>query len=286
MAATSKVTWGIDEDTIGSAESFDTEPYDGPELPHRGVFNFAVRRAELQTSSNDNPMIRFLLVADDSRAEKKAYKGAPVWTRLVVTDNTAFRVRALCDALGVSYKDFTDRTVVDGEDNIVSIGKVKFNGKTPVHLKAQVGIQQGGQYAGSPDILSWLRKSDTAEEEAPEVEPEETEPAEPDGYDEDARREELEGMAVADLRELAQWLADQQWVIDPKGKPATLVDMIVDIEQSEDFEGYPDEGESEPEPEPEPEPPARATRARKATKTAPAKATAAKKSTTRRRAPF
>jgi hypothetical protein len=278
--AAPKVTWGINEDTIADAESRQFVPYDGPELVHRAVYRFAVERIRRETSRAGNPMITLLLLADDDRDGKKEYNGAPVWDRVPVMASTAFRVRAFCDALGVTYKDFLTKTVTDGteEDNITAIGPVKFGGKKPVHVKAQVIIGQDDQGQPRPEVATLLPKAEQGPAE-PELETDEGEQGDAADYDEDARRGELEDVPIQNLRDVVTWLRDeQQWEVDPSGKRSDLIETIVEIEQADEFEGYDGYSTPTPEPEPEPAPPARKTAAKK---------TAAKKTAARRgAAPF
>lgn len=157
-----KVKWGsIDESAI--AEATTSLTYVGP-LPKKGVYRFKLRSCQYTTSSNDNPMLKNLWLLDGSwRPEHEQYDGCPVWDNLPVMESTAFRVKAFCDALGVSYRDFLNKTIIDEDKNVKSIGSLKIQDEDllvclnvdvdddPEYGERLVLARRGGSYIPVPD---------------------------------------------------------------------------------------------------------------------------------------
>jgi hypothetical protein len=123
-----KVKWGgdIDADAIEQAEN--NQGYNGP-LPPSGVYRFSIKFMQRTMSSNNNPMVKILLLLDGKtdplKPEHERYHGCPVWEQIPVMKSTAFRIRELCDALNISAVDFMNKTIVDEDGNIQKIGSLK-----------------------------------------------------------------------------------------------------------------------------------------------------------------
>lgn len=134
-----KVKWfGITVDAIEDAEVRRNKMYTGPE-PKRGVYQFAVR-FKMAKSGNDHDQIRcyMTLVPRDARPEEKKYRDFFMMEFVPVVDSAAFRVRALCDALGVKARDFYEKTVNDKEGWITKFGGLSID-KDGVLLLANIG---------------------------------------------------------------------------------------------------------------------------------------------------
>lgn len=144
-----KVKWssGISAaDIDGAEDSAQFAPYDGP-IPPNGVYGFKIKSMQLGKTSNGNPqLILGLELTDRGRPEHKRFNGFYLRDFIVVLPQTAFRIKPLLKALGVSAEDFTDRLVRDEENNVTTIGKVKPVGQTVVvNLRANKG-QKADQY--------------------------------------------------------------------------------------------------------------------------------------------
>jgi hypothetical protein len=173
-----KAKWGaITATDIESAESNYTT-YEG-EIPPRGVYRFKLKQVKATESSNNNPMLKVLLILDGSwKPAHKEFDGCPSWLNVVVMDSTAFQVRAFCDAIGVSAADFLKRTVLDDDDKVIKIGKVSL-ADGDLLVKANC---KPGEYEGNPKLeSSLLPLAEETEEEDEDEEDTEEEDEEGDG---------------------------------------------------------------------------------------------------------
>jgi hypothetical protein len=124
-----KVTWGGDltEDDIESAELSSFQPYAGP-LPTAGVYRWTLRRAKRGKSGQGNPKLETIWVLDGSwKPEHKKYDGCPLFDHMAVMKSMNWRVKAYCAAIGVTSTDFMKRMVVDEEDIVQKIGRLKYS---------------------------------------------------------------------------------------------------------------------------------------------------------------
>jgi hypothetical protein len=84
------------------------------------VYRFKLIQLKQETSQGGNPKMRSGWELDGSwKPEHGKFNGAPLWDHMPVMSQTAWRVKALCLALGVTARDFYGKTVVD-EDGIVT----------------------------------------------------------------------------------------------------------------------------------------------------------------------
>lgn len=145
-----KVKWGGGVSAQG-IDDVDTSkqftPYAGP-TPPNGVYQFHLKIARIGESKQGNPqlILGLELVPRKDRPEDRRYKGYFLMDYIPVMESTQFRVRPFLDAIGVSGKDFVDRTVDDGSDkkNITKIGKWVQNGKQYVLVSIGMGSDQAG----------------------------------------------------------------------------------------------------------------------------------------------
>lgn len=130
-----KVKWGGESlasalDEYEEDESRQYKTYDGPKPP-KGVYNWKITRMEKTESSGGFPQLIVHLELDPRHAEQKKYAGYYMRDYIIVkTDgSTAFRVKPLLEALGVSGKQFVTATVVDAEGHVQKIGPVTIPGR-------------------------------------------------------------------------------------------------------------------------------------------------------------
>lgn len=119
-----KVKWGsISEQDIDQAEV--SQSYAG-KIPPTGVYRFILRRLKTGESGEGNPKLIIMGILDGTwRPEHKKYDGCPFFDHLAVIQSQNFKVRALCDALGVTSKQFMTQTVEDEDNNVLKIGTLK-----------------------------------------------------------------------------------------------------------------------------------------------------------------
>lgn len=164
-----KVKWGgntgLSASVIDNAKSNEFSAYDGP-TPPRGVYGFTIKSMKLAKTSNENPQIVIgLELTDRGRAEHKKFKGFYLTDFIVVKDTTAWRIKPLLKALGVSSNDFMERMVRDDDNNVTMIGDVKPVGQVlAIALKPSTG-QRKDEYP--MEVGNYLPKAGSGEAERP-----------------------------------------------------------------------------------------------------------------------
>jgi hypothetical protein len=137
-----KVTWGGAELESAlsdyEADEQQYESYDG-ERPPKGLYRWNIRMEKTISSGGFNQLIVHLTL-DPHNSRTNQYKGYYCRDYIIVKEDgsTAFRVRPLLDAMGVTAKQFrqqtlsnpTDRTTNNDQkiEEVVKIGPVKIEG--------------------------------------------------------------------------------------------------------------------------------------------------------------
>jgi hypothetical protein len=139
-----KATWGsdIDQEAIDSAET--GRVYTG-EMPKAGPYRFKLKTLQKGTSKADNPKVKVVAFLDGSwKPEHEVYDGCPLFIDVPVMKDTAWRVKALCEGLGVTSTEFLKQMTVDGDGNIQKIGSKVINEKTTIYVNVRTGHNQDG----------------------------------------------------------------------------------------------------------------------------------------------
>jgi hypothetical protein len=122
-----KATWGGDltaADIDGAERNTGFTPYAGP-LPPAGVYRFAIKQMKKGESGSGNPKLLTIAELDGSwKPEHKKYDGAPLFDHMPVMKQTAFRIAALTDALGISASEFLSKMVVDEDGKVTKLGSL------------------------------------------------------------------------------------------------------------------------------------------------------------------
>lgn len=166
-----KVTWGGDltEDDIESAELSNFQPYAGP-LPPGGVYRWTLRRAKRGESGTGNPKLETIWLLDGSwKPDHKKYDGCPLWDHMAVVKSMNWRVKAYCAAIGVTSTDFMKRMVVDEENIVQKIGRVKFAPDDNT-VEAYINVKRENDQDGNPRIVlvGYLTAPEDADEDVEE----------------------------------------------------------------------------------------------------------------------
>lgn len=158
-----KVKWGIDPNEPEELEQF--EVYDGPELK-TGVYEGVLTRLTVKENRNGDDMLNGLFqIRDDTKAQ---YNGASLWFNQNITDQGKPYMLLFLKAIGLSWKDFTDRSVTEDKERptkLLKIGKVKFNDGNEVKCRVQVGMSKPSpDYPErKPEIKQFLPARDAEE---------------------------------------------------------------------------------------------------------------------------
>lgn len=163
-----KVKWGIDPDEPEDLEQFDV--YDGPPLP-TGVYQGNITRLTVKKNKNDDDMFNGLFVVDESPEDgKDKFNGATLWFNQNITQQGSVYIKQWLKAMGLSWADFRDRTVLeDSKDRptkVLKIGSQKFNDGVDVPVRVQVGMSKSTpEYPEKkPEIKSFLLPRDAEDE--------------------------------------------------------------------------------------------------------------------------
>lgn len=177
-----KAKWAdISTDDIESAESSGRQPYEGS-LPKAGVYRFRLIQAKQEKSQGGNDKLRTGWELDGSyKTEHEKYNGAPLWDHMPVMQSTAFRVKALCLALGVTSKDFYGATVTDEDGVVTKMGSRVFKDRDVFcYINVMVETDPDGQREDQLKLrgVGYLPKKDDDEDTSGASDPEpDTKPA-------------------------------------------------------------------------------------------------------------
>ena len=135
-----KATWGdFSSEDIDKAEQREGfTPYSGL-LPRAGLYRFTAKFMKKGVSSTNNPKLQILWELDGSwKPEHKKFDGCPLWDNMPVVKSTAWRVRAFCEALGLSSKEFHSRIITDDDGKVTKLGSLG----DPAGLQVYVNVSQ------------------------------------------------------------------------------------------------------------------------------------------------
>lgn len=163
-----KVKWGIGDDEPEAA-SGEFNDYDGP-VPPRGVYRVVLKKLWLTENKNGDQMIKGIAEIAGEKGEKKQYNGYAIWFNQNVTEQGAPYLKAFLDALGVSWNDFYNKTVVDDdEDNmgfpITKIGSKKIGAnELRINAKRAEYPPKSGEFKLEPQRFLAAKEDDEDED--------------------------------------------------------------------------------------------------------------------------
>lgn len=121
-----KAKWGSGDDAltaadIDSAKSSEFTPYTGP-IPLSGLYRFVVKQMKQGESDAGNPKLTTILELDGTwKPEHKRYEGCPLFDHMPVIKSAAWRVKAFCEAFGISSKEFYNSVLTDEDGRITKL---------------------------------------------------------------------------------------------------------------------------------------------------------------------
>lgn len=142
-----KATWGdFSHEDIDTARSSEFTPYAGP-IPPSGLYRFVVKSMKQTTSSKDNPMLLTIMELDGSwKPNHKKFDGCPLFDYMPVMKSTAFRVKAFCEAFGITSREFNTKIITDEEGKVTKLGSA--GDPNGLEVYANVALQAAtDQYA-------------------------------------------------------------------------------------------------------------------------------------------
>lgn len=214
MAQEKKVKWAL-----GGSEPDDLAEFKDNEqivkesgLPPKGTYTFAVKRLAVKPNKNDDDRISVMLVMKEPKKSDKAkWNGYLVWDGFNVTEQGAPFIKRFLKGLGLTWKDFIERSKQDNQDppHITRIGKVQFEKGEDPTVRALVKVMPEDDFndAEHLEIARYLPAEDgetTADTDGgnEDVATVLDEPAEEEG--EVLTQDALYKMGLADLQEVAK----------------------------------------------------------------------------------
>lgn len=137
-----KAKWGSGDQAltaadIDGAENRGFSPYAG-EYPRSGLYRFTIKRMKQGTSSAGNPKLQIISELDGTwKPEHKKYDGCPLFDNMPVMKSTAFRVKAFCEAVGMTSKEFYAGIIVDENGVVTKLGSLGDPAGLLVYINAQ-----------------------------------------------------------------------------------------------------------------------------------------------------
>lgn len=124
-----KAKWGTGDEAltaadIDGAKSSEFTPYAGP-LPPAGLYKFVVKQMKQGTSGTGNPkLVTIMELAGDWKPTHEKYDGCPLFDHMPVMKSTAFRVKAFCEAFGMTSKEFYGGILTDEDGKVTKLGSL------------------------------------------------------------------------------------------------------------------------------------------------------------------
>lgn len=141
-----RANWGIDASDV---DDFDRDsqymPYAGP-TPPNGVYMWQIKVLKFVSADRKKlPQLRIglELVPREDRDEDQ-YEGYFLMAFPPVSNRTQFRYVPFLDAIGVTGREFKERTLIDAENNIKKIGKWRNTGEELICAELKDGEDQNG----------------------------------------------------------------------------------------------------------------------------------------------
>lgn len=142
-----KANWGINSSDV---DDFDRDsqykPYTGP-IPPNAVYVWEIKVLKfIARTRGKNPQLRVgLELVPREGMDEDQYEGYFKMAFLPVTDRTAFRYVPFLDAIGVTGREFKDRTITDEEGNIKKIGKWRNTGDELIFAELKDDTDENGK---------------------------------------------------------------------------------------------------------------------------------------------
>jgi hypothetical protein len=161
-----RVNWGISADDIDNFERNQYTPYDGPIPPNNVVFKFKIKILRFTPATGDkHPQLRIGLELVPRNSDDKKFAGYFIMLYRHITERSQFVYVPFLDALGITGKDFINRTIADEEGNIKTIGKWRNTGSE--HVMCMLKDDKGSDGIMRKDV-AWfgpLKETDEAPED-------------------------------------------------------------------------------------------------------------------------
>lgn len=216
----------VDESQVG---------YDG-EDPKPGIYQAKVSTAEMGQSKAGNPMVTVTI--DITQGEYKGWRG---WHYLVMTEESAWKVKEFTDAVGLTKpgkkKGTWDTDDAVGKPCRIKVRREMYEGEAQAKIRSVLAPKGDADEDDEPEGADEEPAGDEAEPDEPEGdEPEGDEPEGDEDEAKEARREALGEMNRAALKkELAK--TDSELKVTTKVTDEQILEAILEAEFPEEAEG-------------------------------------------------
>jgi hypothetical protein len=149
-----KAKWGSGDEAltaadIDGAQSNGFTPYSGP-IPPAGLYKFVVKQMTQGTSGAGNPKLQTVMeLAGDWKSNHAKYDGCPLFDNMPVMKSTAFRVKAFCEAFGLTSKEFYGGILTDEKGKVTKLGSLG----DPAGLEVYVSVSKRAATDQYPESL-------------------------------------------------------------------------------------------------------------------------------------
>lgn len=178
-----KANWSISASDVDDFDrSTQYTPYMGPTPPSNVVYMWTVKNLKYVAATDDTlPQLRVGLELHPRDTKERKFKGFYQVAFLHIADSTRWKYVPFLDALGVSGRDFANRTILDQDNNIQKIGQWRNDGK---QLVAAQLLENDPDFAHkNPHKIGWIGEAPedfTGDDDESDVE---------DEYEEDEEEE-------------------------------------------------------------------------------------------------
>jgi hypothetical protein len=184
-----KADWGVDPSIIDDFDrSKQFKPYAGP-IPPDGVYLMRIKQLKYAAGTKSKlAQLRPGLELVPRSADEKRFKGYFVMDFLPISGKTEFRYVPFLDALGITGKEFVNKTVYDADGNVTKIGSWRNKGETLilVQLRTEKGADAEGQPMPPRHNVKWYGEFDPDDLDYDDDDDDDDEDEdEDDDYDED-----------------------------------------------------------------------------------------------------
>jgi hypothetical protein len=125
-----KAKWGAGDNALTMEDLNNAEVpeartrYSGP-VPPAGTYRFTLARIKKGVSQQGNDKLNIRFMLDGSwQPHHKQYDGAPVFNDLALTKGNAPQVAQFLGAIGATYADLLNGTIVDEDGYVTKLGRV------------------------------------------------------------------------------------------------------------------------------------------------------------------
>ncbi len=191
-----KVKWAIDgsepDDLPDFQSNDDIVRKNKGKLPPKGRTRVLVKKVTSKENKNGDQMLTVTCeIAEKGSKKEEAFNGYTMWERLNITEQGKPYVKRFLTAIGVTWKDFVNKTVADAsvEPMVINkIGSVKLDRPVEAYVSVRYGTNQADEEEA--EVGRFLAPVDEDEEEPDDDDADESEDEEEDDDDIDVEEDD------------------------------------------------------------------------------------------------